>query len=174
MTQEEEDNLNQMQEKISQASAEVGVLEDDMYEAEGPKGRFSKKAMNALIKTINDMARLFGLEDKFPPIPADATAFPPDIVRIISMFQQAVSDAVEADILPEDAMVEIEGITDDSGVQVLAGKLQMAAKDKKFHKFLKKPQPKVEIEIEMGEEEEGMEPEEMSESDMDKMFMSRM
>ena len=169
MTPDEKMQLEDMKMQVEAEAEDVGMLEDEMYEGSSPQGRFTKKAMNVLIKSMNDMASLFGIEDKLPPIGGDASTFPPEVMRLLDMFKKAVEDAVEMDMLAEDALLDWSGIVDDSGIQMLAGKLQMASKDKKFQKFLKKPQPKVEVEIEV---EEG--PKEMSESEMDQMFMSRM
>jgi hypothetical protein len=174
MTPEEQASLDEMKMRVAQEEEDVGMLEDDLYEQSGPQGRFSKKAMNSLVKAANDVATLFGITDKLPPVASDAPSFPPELLRVIFMFKDAMEDAIEMDMLSEEAMPQLEGISDDAGIMMLAGKLQMAAKDKNFKKFLKKPSEKsMKVEVEVESEEESS-PEEMSSDEMDKMFMSRM
>jgi len=102
------------------------------------------------------------------------TTLPPAFMRVLSMFQKAISDAVAEGILPEDASIDLTIITDDSGLQGLAGRLGMAAKSPGLKRFLKKAVMEAGA-SEMGEAEEPTEEEDMmSEDKTDTLFTERM
>jgi len=175
------DELEGMKERAMQRQGEVEQSEDELYAAASPKGRFSGKALNALVDAANRLTPLFGITEKYEKFgPETLTELPPAFIRLISMFSKAISDAIDDGSLSEDAGIDITTITDDSGLQGLAGRLNMAAKSPQFKKFLKSPK-KTEVEVEInvggeGEEEEGgkKSPEEMSAEETDAMFASRM
>ena len=176
MTPDEKMKLEELKQSVMEKEDAVGEMEDEMYAGAAPKGTFSPKAMNALVDAINRVVPLFGMEDKLPKVKSTLTEFPPEVMRILSMFQAAGSDAVEADMLPEEALLDFTGVVDDSTVMMLAGKLNMMEKHKPFKKFLARPGKGKEMEKEISVEIE-VEPageKEMSEEDMDSMFMSRM
>ena len=112
------------------------------------------------------------MEDKYPKFTGiePVTTLPAEFVRLLSMFAKAISDAVEADILPPDAEVDLMTVTDDSGLQSLAGRIGMAAASPKMKKFLMRKVMKTGAE-EMTEEES---PEEAAPLDTDKLFKGRM
>ena len=96
----------------------------------------------------------------------------PKFVRLLTMFSKAISDAVETGALPEDAIIDLSIITDDNGLQSLAGRIGMAAKSREFKRFLSQ-KTAAPAEEKMEEEDEGMS-EEMGSEDMDKLMMERM
>jgi len=175
------DELEAMRQRTMQRQGEVEEKEDEMYAAASPKGRFSGKALNALVDAANRVTPLFGISEKYEKFgPETLTTLPPEFIRLLTMFAKAIEDAISDGILSEDTMLDITTIADDAGLQGLAGRLNMAAKSPQFKKFLKSPK-KVSVEVEVesggeGEEEEGgmKSPEEMSSEDMDAMFASRM
>ena len=181
MDEMKSDELEAMRERTMQRQGDVEESEDEMYAAAAPKGRFSGKTLNALVDAANRLTPLFGISEKYEKFGGETqTTLPPEFMRLISMFAKAIEDAVAEGVLTEDAMVDVTGITDDSGIQGLAGRLNMAAKSAGFKKFLKQPKKvSVEVEVESGGEGEGegeeeMSPEKMSTEDMDAMFASRM
>ena len=165
--------MEDMKSQAEQLDSEVGELEDMAFSSAGPKGKFSEKGMNTLVDSANKLVPLFGLKDKFPRVAGDATSFPADLTRLLTMFGEAIDDAIEQDILPEDAKISGEMPKDDTGLSILAGKLTMASKSKPFKKFLQQPTGLTEANEGLMEEEP-QSAEEMSSSEMDAMFASRM
>jgi hypothetical protein len=84
------------------------------------------------------------------------------------MFSKAIGDAINEGILPEDATIDLKVITDDSGLQGLAGRIGMAAKSPQFKRFLLRKTS------EEGTEEEEDVSEETGSEDTDKLFTERM
>jgi len=169
-----------MKSQVSTAENEVGKLEDAMFTDVGPKGKYSAKSFNAVIDAANKLGVIFGIEDGMPRVKEDQTQFPPDFVRLLAMFADAIDDGIEEGALPEE--VSIAGLrpVDDPGLTVLASKLTMAGKSKDFKRFLAKPK-KYEEEKgspiaaeEMGSDENEMAPESMTPDQMDSMFAARM
>jgi hypothetical protein len=176
MTPEEKADIEKMRATAMSRQGEIESAEDEMYTAASPKGRFTGKAANTLVDATNRLLPLFGINDKYDRFGGGAmTSLPPEFVRILTMFSKAISDAIDAGVLPEDAMIDMTIVTDDSGLQGLAGRIGMAAKSPQFKRFLMR---KVTETAPMGEEDEGTGEEEMSEEmgseDMDKLMMSRM
>jgi hypothetical protein len=95
------------------------------------------------------------------------------------MFKQSIDDAIGADVLDEEKTFQLEEITDDKSIQLLAGKLGAVAKDKKFKKFLEQPEevPIEEAPLEeptqLIDEERTPLPEGSDES-IDELFMERL
>jgi len=173
-------DLEAMKSQVSTAENEVGKLEDAMFTDVGPKGKYSAKSFNAVIDAANKLGVIFGIEDGMPRVKEDQTQFPPDFVRLLAMFADAIDDGIEEGALPEE--VSIAGLrpVDDPGLTVLASKLTMAGKSKDFKRFLAKPK-KYEEEKgspiaaeEMGSDENEMAPESMTPDQMDSMFAARM
>lgn len=136
-----------------------------------PTGDFSVKALNNLVKATNRLLPLFGQEPTYPEFGEDVEVFPTDFVRVLAMFQGAVNTAVDAEMIPEDMDFLMEEIADDGDLTMLAGRLNSLSGAKDFKAFLKNP-PLEEME---DDEEELAEMEEnnMSEGDIDAMFMDR-
>ena len=173
-------DLEAMKSDMMAMEETADMREDEMYSKAAPAGRFSGKTVNALIDAANRLLPLFGIKDQHPRMEgAMQSKLPASLMRLLSMVATAISDAIDAGMLEEDAVVVMDGITDDAGLQGLAGRLNMAAKSAGFKKFLKQPKKvSVEVEVESGGEGEeeggGKSPEEMSTEDMDAMFASRM
>jgi hypothetical protein len=172
MTPLESADLEKMKETVMRRTGDVEEIEDENYAAASPKGRFTPKGLNVLVDASNKLAPLFGVEDKYPKFTGieTVTTLPAEFVRLLSMFAKAISDAVEADILPTDAEVDLMTVTDDSGLQSLAGRIGMAAASPKMKKFLLRKVMKTGA-AEMTEEES---PEEAAPLDTDKLFKGRM
>lgn len=172
-TPDEKMMLEEMRSKSMQRQGDVEAVEDEGFSAAAPKGKFSAKALNNLVEATNRLLPLFGIEDKYARFSGDATVFPTDFVRILSMFSAAISDAVSAGALPEDAVFDLKLIVDDSGIIGLAGRINMAAKSGGLKRFLKGKVAKPEMEEELPEESTEEEDMESPES-TDKLFASRM
>lgn len=172
MTPMESQDLEKMKETAMRRAGDVEEIEDENYAAASPKGRFTPKGLNVLVDASNKLAPLFGIDDKYPKFTGiePLTTLPAEFVRLLSMFGKAIGDAVEADVLPEDATIDLMTVTNDSGLQSLAGRVGMAAASPKMKKFLMRKVTKTGSE-EMNEEEMK---EEAAPLDTDKLFKGRM
>lgn len=177
-TPDEKMMMEQMRSRVMERQGDVEETEDMGFEAAAPKGRFSPKALNSLVDATNRLLPLFGIEDKYEKFSDQVTVLPTPFVRILSMFSAAISDAIDAGILPPDATIDLKVVSDDSGILGLAGRVNMAAKSGGLKRFLKgKIMEKGKGEMMEGEysEEEGSEEKgPMSEGETESLFASRM
>jgi hypothetical protein len=171
MTPDEKMDIEKMRAEAMSRQGEVEESEDEMYAAGAPKGKFSGKALNSLVDATNRLLPLFGLDDKYDRFSGGATALPPEFMRLLTMFSKAMADAIDAGILPEDAMIDMKIVVDDNSLQALAGRLGMAAKSPGFKRFLLR---KVSGGAPETEEAEEMSSDEMDSEGMDKLMMERM
>lgn len=156
--------------KSSPVASELNELEmedEDMYSQMAPRGTFTSRGLDPLVKNTNKLLPLFGQDPSYPKI-GDVDVLPTDFVRVLAMFVSAVDDAVEEGVLNPEMKIDLEGVRDDAGLMSLSGKLDMLAKDKDFKRFLQ--EDKAEEEAPM-EEEAKME---MSPEDEDALMMERM
>lgn len=151
---------------------EEAVDEDEAVFAElAPQGPFTKKAVNALVKSTNELLPLFGQEPTYPDFEGDVEGLPTDFVRVLAMFQGAVNAAVDAEMVDEEFDFMLEDLTDDRALLMLAGKLKNLSKQRDFKTFLKNPPME-----EMDEEEAMVVDNEMNEpapQDIDALFAMR-
>ena len=153
----------------------IAAEEDRMMMEFQPQGDFSRKPLNALVVVTRKMQPLFGLEGDYPKFEGDLTELPVEFVRVLSMFKQAIDDAIAQDILDEEDAFVLEDLRDDTGLKMLAGKLNKVLRDRKFKKFLEaKPGSEPEPETEMIDEERTPMPTGAEEMDLDALFMERM
>jgi uncharacterized protein YdbL (DUF1318 family) len=153
--------------EINQAEGE----EEGQFAEMAPKGRFSAKALNNLVKATNRLLPMFDQTPDYPEFSSDITEFPTDFVRVLSMFKGAVDDAIAQGLVDEQYSFDFGEITGDGNIQVLAGKINKLASDNQFKRYLKqKPteEPQGE-EMAMAEESAPMDS-----GDMDALFMERM
>jgi hypothetical protein len=151
----------------------VGEIEGEeagLYEDMSPVGRFSKGALNSLVSVHNQVSKMFGMKP-YASFEEDQESFPGAFTKEISMIIDAADDAAEAEVIGMEMVPSLENITTDKDVALLSGKIGMLAKSKDFKKFLAEPREEKE---EMPEEEMAPSEGEMSEADMDKLFMQRM
>ena len=184
MTPDEKKQMEDMRATAIARQGDIEEKEDEMYSGSAPKGKFSGKSLNALVDATNRLLPLFGIKDAYDRFgPGPQTTLPPEFVRILTMFSKAIDDAVDAGALPEGTEIDLGLITDDNGLQSLAGRIGMASKSGAFKRFLlrkvESPMPESEGE-DTGYESEGTDgteagnAEEMSEKGTDKLFKSRM
>ena len=175
MTPDEKMELEKMRAQAMTRQGEVEESEDELYAATAPKGKFTSKAANALVEATNRLLPMFGVEEKYDRFGGSATmtTLPPEFVRLLTMFSKAIGDAVEMGALPEDAIIDLSIVTDDNGLQSLAGRIGMAAKSREFKRFLSQKTEGSEERMAAPEEGEEMS-EEMDSEDMDKLRMERM
>jgi len=157
---------------------EKAAQDEDMDFAEmAPKGRFSAKALNNLVKATNRLLPMFDQTPDYPSFDADVSEFPTDFVRVLAMFQGATDDAIEQGVVDDEYGFDFDEITGDANIQVLAGKINKLAGDKGFKRYLQSmpsDEPEGEemavADADMEESPEGP----MEEEDMDALFMERM
>lgn len=140
----------------------------EMYEAMAPKGDFTSRGLNPLVKATNKMLPLFDQEPSYPELEA-TNVLPTDFVRILAMFAGAVDDAIAKEAVSTEMGLDFGEVRDDTGLLSLAGKIDMLSKDKSFKSFLKEPQEEEEVEEEYEDESVPMSPEEE-----DELLMGRM
>lgn len=172
MTQEEMDMLGVDEEGLSLAPeiADAEQADEEQFQAIAPQGNFTAKALNNLIGAANRLLPAFEQTADFPKITEDLTVFPIDLTRVISMFQGAVNSAVVADAIDPESDFQIEDITDDAAINLVAGKINSLAKSREFKQFLKNPPEEVEEEV----AEEVVEEVAPSDEEMDQFFAGRM
>lgn len=150
---------------------EVAMAEqadEEMFEAMAPKGDFTQRGLQPLVRATNKMLPLFGQTPDYPEV-ADTNVLPTDFTRVLAMFSAAVDEAIEDDIISPEMKIDLTTIRDDSGLMTVAGKIDMLTQDRDFKRYLAEEAPQVE-EPSMMEEEEMP----MSEEDEDMMMMERM
>ena len=156
--------------KSSPVAEDLNKLEmedEDMYVQMAPRGTFTSRGLDPLVRNTNKLLPLFGQDPSYPKV-ADTDVLPTDFVRILSMFVAAVDDAIQEGVLNPEMKIDLEGIIDDAGLMSLSGKIEMLSKDREFKKFLQEVKPEEET------MEEPMAEMEMSPEEEDAMLMERM
>lgn len=149
---------------------EAKQVDEDMYGAMAPKGRFTDRGMNILVQATNKLLPLFGQEPTYPTFKSgEYKILPNDFVRVLSMFTAASKDAADDERVDPELVISLDGVTDDTSLIAMAAKINLLAKSKDFKSFLKEPTPVEEKEESVEEEDKGMKDE-----DIDALFMSRM
>jgi len=149
--------------------AEAEQADKELFAEVSPKGRFSSKALNALVDASNKLLPVFDQSPDYPKFDAGTyEVWPEDFVRVISMFSEAAKDAATSDVVPVELSFSLEGVVDDQDLQVIAGKVQSLADSRDFRKWLKEPQ-EVEAPAPVSDEAGG----DVPEQDIEDLFLSR-
>lgn len=171
MTPDQKSELNAMRTQAMTRQGDIESTEDEMYSEAAPKGRFTGKVLNSLVDATNRILPLFGIKDLYDRFTEpQLTSLPPDFARLLTMFGKAFEDAIEEGILSPDAKIDLSVVTDDQGLQGLAGRINMAAKNSGFKRFLSKRV----VEPEEGTEETPMAQPPAEEMDTETLFAGRM
>ena len=149
---------------------QLRMAEEEEMKAMAPTGDFSKSALNSLVRAHNKVSSLFDMET-YPDFSEGLEEFPARFVRELMMIAQAVSDAIDADILDSEMMIDLEGVSSDRDLALLAGRLESISKSKEFRRFLKEATGEEE---EPEKEEPSVPAEEASDEDIDALMMERM
>lgn len=164
---EEYGNVMVEPERIARLGQNMDNAVADSIEAATPTGSYSVNGLNALVNALNKVLPLFQMPD-YPTFDEDINGpLPEEFVRQLAMVNEA---AMAANLEP----MVFEEATDDTGLQMMAGRLDMLAKDKTFKAFLEEQVSM--IDEEMPEEEVEMVEETPmgTEIDDDQLFMERM
>lgn len=176
MNPEDNAKMDQMKSAMNDAQAHVEDKEDTLYSQASPRGKFTGKALNGLVQAANKLSVLFGITDKYPTFGNETVvSLPTDFVRLLSMFSKAIGDAIDNGILDDGNAIDLAGITDDAGIQALAGRLNMAAASPAFKRSLmpNKAAEKNELTPDI-EDEADVLSESTPDTTTDKLFASRM
>ena len=160
--------------KAMDMAGEADKEMDDMAEMAAPEGKYSQRSLNVLVDALNKVLPLF--DPTLPKIPMQAVdivgKLPPEIIKAITMINQACKDAQLVNLAPS-----IDAMVDDRGIEMVAGKLILLAKNRDFIMFLKakpKDMPETEgTEVAVKIETPAAAPA-MAPAEMDKLMASRM
>lgn len=168
--------VRKMNEEMMGLDAEIGAAEQEeevAFAQMAPKGRFTAKALNNLVKATNRLLPKFGQTPDYPMFEGEITEFPTDFVRVLAMFQGATDDAVEKGIVDDEFGFDFEDITSDANLMILAGKINKLASDKQYDRYLKSQPTEEPEEGEEMVDEEAL-TQDMPPEDVDALFMERM
>ena len=155
---------------VNEMLDDLEETDEALYDKMAPTGDFSKKSLSNLVSATNRLLPAFGQSPDYPTFAEDLTKLPTDFVRVISMFADAVDDAVEAEVVGSDMSLSLDAITDDLSLTSAASKLDALSRNKEFKKFLREPYAKSESKEKPEMEEEKV----MDEATMDSLMMDRM
>jgi len=144
--------------------------DEEMFEAMAPKGDFTQRGLQPLVRATNKLLPMFGQTPDYPEV-EDTNQLPTDFTRVLAMFSAAVEEAIEDDVVSPEMMIDLSQIRDDSGLLTIAGKLDMLSQDREFKRYLSEEAPERAEPEEMDEYEEEMP---MSEEEEDMMMMERL
>tara|TARA_R110000782_G_scaffold232449_3_gene318665 strand:- start:6 stop:527 length:522 start_codon:yes stop_codon:yes gene_type:complete len=136
MAVREEEEINPI---VIDGQEQIAEQEDSLMDEFTPVGDFSKKALNALVKVTRQLQPLFGLKADYPQFTDGTEQLPTEFTRVLMMFKTAVDDAIAQDILDDSQGFVLDDVIDDTGLQVIGGKLNIVLKNKGFKKFLNTP-----------------------------------
>ena len=108
--------------------APLEQADEQLYEAQAPRGSFTKNALNGLVKATNRLLPAFEQSADYPKFEEDIEVFPTDFTRVLSMFAAAVSAAAAEEVVEPELVFAIEDIIDDTSVHQVAGKITSLSK----------------------------------------------
>lgn len=146
---------------------------DDQMATVSPKaiGTFSPNALNKLVASWNKLSKLFGISEPYPVFAEPLKVFPVDFTKLLVMASKAIEDAVEAEVISSDLLIDLPNTKKDQDVILLAAKLGEVAKSPEFKSFLMEAPPEPTEPV--VEEAEPL-PAPMDDDAMMNMFASRM
>jgi len=122
------------EEKAMGMAAEADTEMDDMAEMAAPEGKYSQRSLNVLVDALNKVLPLF--DPTLPKIPMQSVdivgKLPVEIIKAVTMINQACKDAQLTNLAPS-----IDAMVDDRGIEMVAGRLILLAKNRDFIMFLK-------------------------------------
>lgn len=121
------------QEMLMQAEAigaGMDAAQQQGMEIMTPQGKYSARALNAVVEAINEIMPMLGEQMPMPEITADMTMMPQELVNAI----MAIMTVAEQAGSPID--MELSAVVSDNDLAKLAALLKRLAKDKKLKDFL--------------------------------------
>lgn len=134
-----------------------------------PTGRYSARAMNALVEVLNRVLPMMGRTDMYPEFTDDQTQFPMDLTQLL-MAIKTVADTAQVEF-----PLDLGAITGDADVAKVAAIIQRLVDDKRFQDYLAQEETMeaeemVEVETPMA----GSAPQPQGEMSDEELFASRM
>lgn len=168
-----------MPEELVQALQEEAAADDMMYEKTAPQGQFTLGAMNQLMESAEGFANAAGMDIQLgrlgkadvstTALGKESVQMPPSLMRILQMAKKMLEDAVDANVVDPDRAFTFDGVNSDTGLRMLATKLDLAQEDRGFRRWLSEA-PEETPDEEAGEEPA---PEEQPEEDVEAYLASR-
>ena len=126
------------QEMLMQAEAigaGMDAAQQQGMEIMTPQGKYSARALNAVVDVINEIMPMLGEQMPMPEITTDMTMMPQELVNAI----MAIMTVAEQAGSPID--MELSAVVSDNDLAKLAALLKRLAKDKKLKDFLMQGAP---------------------------------
>ncbi len=102
------EEMSEVEAPVAEMLNEAEMADEEMYDKMAPTGEFTKKGLNNLVSATNRLLPAFGQTPDYPTFGEDLTKLPTDFVRVLSMFADAVDDAVEAEVVGSDMALSLE------------------------------------------------------------------
>lgn len=131
------EGLETMSEEEMDASVEASARDaemeaDNLFAQLAPRGQFGPEALNGVVMALNDVLGQMGIVEPYPGFESGERALPGDMVRALAMVIEAAQVAgVEG--------IALDNITDDTDLNLLAGKLKALAGNAKFAEAMSAP-----------------------------------
>ena len=126
------------QEMLMQAEAigaGMDAAQQQGMEIMTPQGKYSARALNAVVDAINEIMPMLGEQMPMPEITADMTMMPQELVNAI----MAIMTVAEQAGSPID--IELSAVVSDNDLAKLAALLKRLVNDKKLKDFLMQGAP---------------------------------
>tara|TARA_R110000868_G_scaffold34998_4_gene125776 strand:+ start:5181 stop:5684 length:504 start_codon:yes stop_codon:yes gene_type:complete len=133
---------------LGQIAINDKTARDSQMESIAPQaiGTFSPNAMNKLVVAWNKASKLFGIAETYPTFSEPQKAFPIEFTKLLVMTSKAIEDAVAAQAVSEDLLLDLPNTKKDQDVVLLAAKVEQIAKSPGFKAFLlETPEPTEEV-----------------------------
>lgn len=145
--------------------AGMDQLEQQGMQMGTPQGKYSARAMNALVQVVNEIMTMMGEASPYPEFTEDQTMFPQDFMQ---MLMSIMTIAEQAGVPVE---MSLSDVVSDRDVAKLVALLKRVAKDKRVQDFLSQQEEPGEMEV---TEEMEVAPEGGMEVSDEELFASRM
>ena len=128
------EEMESLKQNLLDTASMSDQMTEDGYAQAAPSGKYSIRALNTLVDSLNRVLPLFSvpLYEKFTEVPE---SLPGEFVKLLSM----VADAAEES---ESDTFEVSGLTSDSLLMLASGVLRGLEQDKDFKRFLAQPEAK--------------------------------
>lgn len=154
----------EMDASVESAASDAQMEADNLFAQLAPRGEFGPEALNGVVNALNEVLSQMGVVEPYPGFESGERVLPGDMVRALAMVIEA------ANVADVDG-ITLDNITDDTDLNLLAGKLNALANNQKFVETMSAPSetmPAEDAALPMGEEGP------IEEADDDALFMSRM
>lgn len=129
--------------QLGQIAVDDKQARDEQMMTIAPKaiGTFSPTALNKLVAAWNKLSKLFGISEAYETFSEPQKVFPVEFTKLIAMASSAIEDAVAAEVLSSDLLLDLANTKKDQDVVLLAAKIEQAAKNAAFKSFLMEAPP---------------------------------